>query len=219
MFYYNDGTIIAMHYHEIEDVEFDTCLIKSKEFAYNETIGKKFYSTNRRAVNPNGNIILGKMGEFFVADFMNKVLKFPKVSPNLDILTSHNKDWTCDLRYKEHGLDDLHVKACDNNTVRFTGGASWTYQKSNINNNYGEDKLFKDTDYNALTAFVYLENAEINHALIFSIMPWGNVRTILRDPIKKSLIGLKKCVYANDIINKYKIIKEIEGGSINEKLY
>ena len=138
-------------------------------------------------------IIVGKLGEIVAYQYI--ISKNNKCSmPDFKVYAPNEKSWQPDLitdNYK------IHVKSQDNQQAKIFG-ASWTFQLSNKNNNYGKDtEIFRNnnTDIIVFTGVNLIKN----RGSVFCIKKALDIIPILKDPIKKSLIGIKKVVYYKDL--------------------
>lgn len=170
----------------------------------NKKQSKDYYKDNRRAnvskiVN---DIAIGKKGEIVACYHLVNDRKFPALDIDFEIREGASKGWNVDLPFsgKDKEYPDVHVKSCGPQTLNITGGeCSWTFQLSNANGKGGRDPVFDGPDTD-LVAFVYIDDLKAQKGVIKAIMPWGDVKKHLRDPISISLRGLKKCIYMNDLI-------------------
>jgi hypothetical protein len=158
-----------------------------------------FYSSQRAASKPGRDILMGKVGELLATKFFHQ--HDVSVLPDLKIRGSSEKNWDCDLMPSPNNkevLPPIHVKSCDETTVRIVGQMSWTFQLGNTNSSGGKDKLF-DSDGNDVVVFVYVESIENVCGTVVAVMPWKDVLPLLKDPKVAKYKGLKKCLYMDDI--------------------
>jgi hypothetical protein len=209
MYCYSDNTVLFLDPYTVDKLKFNDYVEKSRRFASASLQSKTYYKNERRALKAHHDIVIGKVGEFIVAEYLEKKLGYPSAAPDLTVLPVGKKSWSCDLPYPKSTFPGIHIKTCSKSTLIYTGNdnPSWTYQKSNLHNKYGEDSLFKNKELEALTAFIYVHDLLCNEVFILGLMPWLAVQPLLTDPIKANLVGLKKCIYATDIIDKYKKIR------------
>jgi hypothetical protein len=187
---------------------FNYVLLESKNFAHKLSIRKEqsisYYTNNRRAVRPKENTILGKMAEMFSINFMTSVFSYPLIFPDFTIYNPGEKNWSEDLRYSniDRSLKDFHVKSCDSITRKYLNyeDISWTFQKSNESGHGGKDFIYKGINKD-IVLFVYLESYEKNEALISFSAPFIKIKPLLRPPKSKGLVGIKECVYLNDVLS------------------
>lgn len=144
-----------------------------------------YYSKERRAVKPLQDIALGKKAEFIAAQFLGADLS----SVDLDIRYGRKKGWVPDLVFNG---DNYHVKACNEKGFDFCGDYSWTFQK--------EDPLLYSRS-REFVILVYLADDESSEGEVKFVGLWEDVKPLLKNPIKKSLIGLKYCLYYRDLPN------------------
>lgn len=190
-----------------EDV-FNYTLSESKNFA-NELSLKEgqsifYYSGNRKAVRPIENTILGKMAEMFSIHFMTSVFSYPFIFPDFTIYKPGEKSWAEDLRYSDINplLKNFHIKSCDSKTREYLNyeDISWTFQKANEKGYGGKDFIYKEINKD-IVLFVYLESYEKNEALISFSAPFRKIRPLLKLPKSKRYVGIKECIYLNDILS------------------
>lgn len=160
-----------------------------------------YYTQNRnvKADKAAEDIFLGKKAEFFVCIALNRYYNIPYIEPDLEIRKGNKKGWGADIPLADHGYPDMHVKSCSAKTFKYCKDFSWTFQYSNNTGKSGKDKLFKD-EKNDLISLVYLAMPTTNQGTIKAILNWKTVQENLKDPLKPTLIGLKKCLYYQDLI-------------------
>lgn len=161
-----------------------------------------YYSKNRNtsAEKALNDIFLGKKAEYITAIGLNKFHSLEYIEPDLQIRTGKNKGWAVDLPYNLYDkyIPNMHVKSCNAKTFKFCNDFSWTFQLSNKSGKNGKDSIFTDGG-NDLISLVYLDDHLSNKGYIKAILPWNTIYPKLRDPIKPTLIGLKKCLYYKDL--------------------
>ena len=173
----------------------------TKEFV--EKLSKKnqsssYYSANRKATNALSNIRLGKLGEWIVYKFL-KDGGYILEEPDTSILSGRHKSWYANLFLPEHALN-VHVKSCDENTVRIVGEQSWTFQIANTSGKGGKDILFSGKCEEDLIALVYVDSdAKILRGTIVVTSPWKFLKTRLVNPLLPKYVGLKKCLNHNSL--------------------
>lgn len=182
----------------------DRCIKFSKRLAL-QSQSIEYYKSFRNGVKPWHDILIGKLGEVFAAEFINRNFPCSKLLlPDFSIYMSEYKSWKEDLVYEtEHScLPAFHVKACSSYTKRLLNNMdlSWTFQFSNNNGIYGKDYIYREKK-NDIILFVYLENFNINKAEIVFSSPWAKIKDYLKPPKKEYLIGKKECIYLSDVIN------------------
>ena len=201
----NKNIIVFNKEIKVDDTElFKHVLSKSSEFSKKLSNKKgqsvEHYYKEREASKPVKDIMVGKMGEFFASVFMYKYFAYPKMLPDFSIY-NNNKSWKEDLCYKEldSSLLNFHVKTCDSCTKNYLKGReSWTFQKSNKNkSNGGRDYIYT---IGGLVIFVYIHSYYLNKAKICFMTSWNRIKYLLKPPVSKKLIGIKECVYSDDII-------------------
>lgn len=158
----------------------------------------EYYTKNRsvKADKAIEDIFLGKKAEYFVAIGLEQYCGIPYVKPDLSIRKGKKKGWDADLVLPEV---NMHVKACSDKTVKFCKDYSWTFQYSNKSGKNGKDQIFEENK--DIVALVYLPNHLSNSGEIKVISYWKDLINHLRDPLKPTLIGMKKCLYYKDIEN------------------
>lgn len=175
---------------------------------------KKHYENERNAVNALNNIRIGKYGELAVAVFLHKN-GYPKLVPDMKVRYVSSKGWDCDLPYKamDSNLPDIHVKTCDLNTTKYlksngkTDSYSWTFQFANKSGKGGKDILFTTPESTEVIFLSVVSNINNPNVTVYASGPWCKLYPILKDPMLDYLIGFKKCIYSNDLLD---IAKPIE---------
>lgn len=132
----------------------------------------------------------GRKGERIVADFLHRYLGFPKIDIDLDIRVGATTGWLIDL-------PGLHVKTTHPVTLKKCLDFSWTFQFANLNGKGGKDAIFIAPD-DELVAFAYTQVLSWNYGFVKAILPWGFLKTIIRDPVDPRKVGFVKCVYYKD---------------------
>ncbi len=179
---------------------------KIKKFAeqLSEEKQSSGYYITRRAANPRTvflNLIGGKKAEFIAAQALHEIYKFPLIEPDLEVRRGKSKGWECDLPYPKP-FPPVHVKLCTASTQRFAGQCSWTFQLANANGYKGQDNLFNlSGECPDFVALMYMEKELSAEGELMFFLPWVHIVDYLRDPVKESLRGLKKCIYYKDLIS------------------
>lgn len=193
---------------KIELSDKDNIEINSKIAKFVEEMGKGKQSTsyytqhrNVKADKAAEDIFLGKKAEFFVCLALTKHYNIPYIEPDLEIRKGNKKGWGADIPLEKYNFPDMHVKSCSKKTYKYCTDFSWTFQYSNNSTKGGKDKLFKD-EKDDLISLVYIDFPQSNIGIIKAIMKWSEVQKYLKDPLKPTLIGLKKCLYYKDIESK-----------------
>lgn len=157
-----------------------------------------YYTKNRsvKAEKAIEDIFLGKKAEYFVSIGLEQEFKIPYCEPDLSVRKGRKKGWDADLVLKD---SNIHVKACSDKTVKYCKDYSWTFQYSNKSGKNGKDKIFDDDK--DIVALVYLPNHLSNYGEIKVISYWKDISKYLKDPLKPTLIGMKKCLYYKDLEN------------------
>ena len=160
-----------------------------------------YYVAKRKAFNEQrvkDNIFLGKKAELFVLEGLKKKFNMPYGKIDFAIRQGKEKGWQCDLIYPNY---NIHVKCCDQRTFDYCQDYSWTFQ---LSEQYGTDELFKNTNNkNEYVVFVFIKKQEDNQAIIKAIMSISEIMPLLKDPKKKELITVKRCLYYKDIEKLY----------------
>lgn len=157
------------------------------------------YYTRMRNVNKDRAMVdmfTGKKAEFFAAKLLNEMYAFGNATPDLTVYSGRQKSWTPDLVYSEGR--NVHVKCCTASTLKWCGDYSWTFQHSNNTGKHGTDDIFSNPNGDLLS-LVYLEEPRSACGIIKGIIPIKDIKDLLKDPKKKTLIGLKKCLYYQDL--------------------
>jgi hypothetical protein len=189
--------LLPNEYIVLPDDYFKLYLNKTNTFVNAISESKKqsvdYYYEKRAASKPMKDISVGKMGEVFAAYYVHKYLNYSFVEPDFNIYNSRNKNWNEDLN------TGFHVKTCDGYTCKFVGQPSWTFQFNNQNGSFGRDALFNSNGKDIII-FVYIDSYDKNEAVILIVSPWKDIKPFLKDPLKKSLRNIKKCIYYNDLL-------------------
>lgn len=158
----------------------------------------QYYSKNRNTTVSKSitDIKVGKKAEYFAMYGMHQQYGMPILDIDTEIRKGRNKGWVPDLQYSDYSI---HVKACSNTTYKYCKDYSWTFQLSNKNGFGGKDPILTSVD-NSFTCLVFLPNYDSNIGIIKAILPTSILGQYLKDPIKRSLIGIKKCIYYKDLL-------------------
>jgi hypothetical protein len=197
--------LIGIHNKKIELTEKQNLIINKKvrEFCNSMSSANQsasYYEENRQTSFNKAklDIMLGKKAEYFVMWSLFKFWNFPEIQIDTEIRSGRQKGWAVDLPYSHYDdtLPNIHVKACSAGTYKFCGDYSWTFQY--WDENRGKDDIFNQ-NHNDLVAFIYLDDYQNAEATIIGILDWNTISKYLKDPIKHSLKGYKKCLYYEDI--------------------
>lgn len=154
---------------------------------------------------------LGKKGECIVYLALKREIKEgQKLSkPDFAIYSAKEKSWDADLFLKTNNKNKkIHVKTQEFfQSKKF--GLSWIFQYNNKEGFRGRDVEIFDAKNGSGFIFMVSFNEETNIGKICAIC---QVKTLLekkmfKPPLKSSLNGIKKCIYAKDLI-KEKIVKK-----------
>ncbi|MBT6045206.1 MAG: hypothetical protein HOG49_00145 [Candidatus Scalindua sp.] len=167
-----------------------------------DKLNSKYYADERQAKVEKiaEDNFYGKKSEVFIADYLHQVQDFPRVLPDIEIRIGASKGWDEDLPYnrEDKNYPNVHVKSCRESILGFGKGYSWTFQWKNWQSGGGRDAIFDGPD-DDLVAFVVMDSAEGNSCTIKAILPWGEVKNLLREPILERLKKIKKCLYFDDL--------------------
>ena len=162
-----------------------------------------YYLKHRKAHKPNKDIFLGKKAEFIALRALKNLSKlFSAVEVDMEIRYRKAKGWKPDFSV---GGINYHVKACSFSTKDYCGDYSWTFQIANTDIPAGRDELL-NSDGNDYVVLVYMKEEISPEGIVKAILQWKEAKPLLRDPLKTSLIGLKKCLY----------YKDLKGGALGE---
>lgn len=157
------------------------------------------------------NCAIGYKAEIAVAYFMHAWFAFPQVQPDSQIYDEvMKKNFLHDLDYPllDSSLPPVSVKSCDNTTKRWCG-YSWTFQYANKKSSGGTDPIFSGNfDERLLVAMVYMDDVYASEVYIQCLAPMKTLleyknSILLKDPQKESLVGIKKCIYLENLIEFY----------------
>lgn len=172
------------------------------DYESNEFVEKMFESANYykmmrnvRAERAKLDMFVGKKAEFLVARFLHEKFSLPLISPDMEIRKGRAKKWVCDLIYE--GVN-VHVKCCTASTVKWVQDFSWTFQWSNNTGKNGKDDIFDEMNDDYL-ALVYIENERVATGTVKGLVKIKDIKPLLKDPKKTTLIGVKKCLYYKDL--------------------
>ena len=173
----------------------------ASEFAKTQNESCELYRDKRSGKNPLLNITLGKTGELYAARYAWKRWHVKWV-PGFKVRYGVLKGWYKDLSSDE-GLPEFEIKTSDRNTWNLAYDYSWTFQYQNKDGNGGRDKFFDIKE--GWVFFVFMESLYDNKAIIKAILPFSFVLPLLKDPVVKELVGIKKCVYYCDLVAAVKV--------------
>lgn len=156
-----------------------------------------YYENHRNAKRGKilDDIFLGKKAEFVAAQALFQY-GLPLIEPDLEIRKGRGKKWKCDLQYNNI---DVHVKSCNRKTLDYCKDYSWTFQNANKDICGGKDTSLENIENKQLIILVYLEEMRYNIGVVKAIAEFSKIEPLLKDPIKKLYIGLKKCIYYKDL--------------------
>lgn len=173
-------------------------------FAKSSAESVRFYKTSRNARDPVGDIALGKYAEIFAMQALT-AYGFPSIDVDLQIYDKRQKSWAADLPYGDlgTGLPNVHVKACDDQTVGYirnkmvngqlVGRYSWTF---NVGNGY--DTAI--TTRGELVALVYVPSLAVRMGKLVALVATDVLPKLLKPPLSPKLRGIKKCIYETDLV-------------------
>jgi hypothetical protein len=196
---------------KIPSNRFSYLLDKSIYFSNRDEEGINNYYNNRNASKPKEDIIFGKLGECFVAEFLTESFGLPLIEPDFKIYKSHDKNWTADLDYNPYIEKSfkVNVKTCTPYVYRLLkkgSNLSWTFQFKNKNNKFGRDALFNSFNKDAIVFLTFVNGISKydTEAFIYASCLWADIKPLLKDPIYKKYNGIKKCLYSSDIMHNLK---------------
>lgn len=177
-----------------------------------------YYGKNRNAGDPEKtywDTFNGKKGEYFASIILNKKFGFPYLEPDCSILPGRQKNWDPDLPYNNNHptLPNVAVKTCSNSTYHYCNDYSWTFQYSNNNGIGGQDTLLDSTDDNYYIALMHVPKPKENIGILMVFAPWTKVSPYLKDPLSQRLVGLKQCLYFEDLQQN---IEELIPNNLNQ---
>lgn len=137
----------------------------------------------------------GKMGEILTAKYL-RTIGFVCNEPDFEIYSSKQKSFEADLfcgqgKIKQH----VHVKT-QNSQSAARYGASWVFQAGGAG--YGHSDPCLDTSNDDWCVFVTLDSND-ESASIVGPLRMTDVHQHFKDPKLSHLVGIKKCVYLEDI--------------------
>lgn len=166
----------------------------------------EYYKRQRNATSPIHDVQTGKYGEYVAAYYLRRQWGFPAVCPDIEIKNSNEKNWDCDLPFniKDAAYPNCHVKTCDQKSSDFVSRNcnskySWTFQYANKTGIGGRDQLFNNPNSKELILFMFVPDLN-NKSRVIASAPWNEVCKLLKDPIATKFIGLKKCIYSEDLM-------------------
>lgn len=188
-----------------EHVYFDGFENQRIDYDINEFVEKMFESANYykmmrnvRADRAKSDMFIGKKAEFLAAKFLSNKFELPLIAPDMEIRKGRAKKWVCDLIYDREPRINVHVKCCTESTVKWLNDYSWTFQWSDNKGKHGKDDVFEDTNDDYL-AMVYIGNTNTCSGTIKGLVKIKDIKPLLKDPKKPTLVGLKKCLYYKDL--------------------
>lgn len=166
--------------------------------------GGSYYRNKRNAYNfekMKYDNFLGKKGEVFARRYLIEEHNYPRdIRVDLRVYDERKKNWDADLNYgRVEGYEDIHIKSCSKSTYDYVGDYSWTFQYNNSIGEGGRDDLFLDKKGEDIIGFVYMDDCEDNYCFILGFYRWKDIVLLLKDPMKKTLKGIKKCLYYKDL--------------------
>ena len=177
--------------------------IKSKDFAAKGNYEE--YQRRNPGVSRNkffDDTFIGKQGEFASAYFVDKYSEYGFVPPDCKQYPIHLKNYDPDHKYLEF---NVHVKSRRNNNGF---PPSWLFQRSNPSGGGGNDSLYSRP--NRVRDIIFLmEIAENDTPYLVGWCTWRYAHSKLKNPIKKSLIGIKDALYEEDLDTTLSIDKTL----------
>lgn len=171
---------------------------KCAEFAQQQIATSRAHYKRRNQSNSSRivkQITDGKMGEILTAKYL-RTIGFVCNEPDFEIYSSKQKSFEADLfcgqgKIKQH----VHVKT-QNSQSAARYGASWVFQAGGAG--YGHSDPCLDTSNDDWCVFVTLDCNDEN-ARIVGPLRMTDVHQHFKDPKLAHLVGIKKCVYLEDI--------------------
>lgn len=182
---------------------------EANNLAYNQKIqefaiackSNEYYQVERNANSDMhrvlANIALSKKTEIACYFYLRK--HFPNSiigKVDFEIRGHLEKGWMPDLTMDNA---DVHVKSCDEQTHKYVGDYSWTFQKNNNSGIGGRDVLYDNSHQNDLCMFTYMKNWRDPHVHIKFLSTFKLIMPLLKSPKSPKLSGLKECLYFKDI--------------------
>jgi len=190
-----------------DEANHNSILTKSRTFA--EQMSKKeqsidYYKSERDAIKPKKDTIIGKIGECYTYYYLTRSCNFPTIMLDkiFDVRCGSDKGWEIDLCFNDRNslFPNVHVKTCTDFTVGVCDDFSWTFQWKNLHMKGGKDDIFKESSSNDLVSFVYTPNINSHYAFIKAILPVSILNDYFKQPVINRYKKTKKCIYYRDLI-------------------
>jgi len=141
-----------------------------------------------------------KKAEYAAARWLHEKGDYPFLEPDMEVVSAENKNWDPDLIYDPLDKDSsgFHVKSCSCDTRFIAYDYSWTFQTANSNGPGGKDAIFYSKK-DEWVILVYATTWTINKYVIMGLVDFQEVKSVLCDPNKDSLVGLRLCLNYENI--------------------
>lgn len=146
-----------------------------------------------------------KLGEFGAYKFIHSVNSSIPLCTEVDFRITSKKSFYADLTLNSGQF--IHVKSQDKQSeIKYT--ASWTFQYANkYGNSPGKDiEIFNKKESSDLCIFTSVYNDKIDsYVTIRAIVSLNLLHkyNLFDEPVESELIGVKKCVYYNRLVEIY----------------
>lgn len=174
---------------EVWEEKYEQC----KDFANKQLDTSRDQYRRRNQSNPERiikQISDGKMGELLAYDHM-KLLGFDCTEPDFAIYTARFKSFDADLI---SGDTHVHVKTqCQSSAAKY--GTSWVFQAGGRGFGHSDPCISEGKSW---CIFVIIDHERCS-GNIYGPLDMCKVRPHFKDPKLKQLIGIKKCIYLEDI--------------------
>ena len=152
--------------------------------------------------NSKQNDSLGKLGEEYAKHYLSCVYGIPLSEVDYEPREIHNKGWVPDLKILLPGEGSLHVKTCQESTVRYCDGEySWLFSY-NVNDPKSDtDTLFNRMDSDEIIVLMYVPDASVDYAIFMATSPWKLISRRVEEslPKKECSKDWKRALYFNHL--------------------
>lgn len=166
---------------------------KCREFANKQLDTSRDQYRRRNQSNPERiikQISDGKMGELLAYDHL-KSMGFDCTEPDFEIYTARLKSFDADLI---SGDSHVHVKTqCKESADRY--GTSWVFQAGGSGFGHSDPCISGGKSWCIFVVINHLTSS----GNIYGPLDMEHVRRHFKDPKLKQLVGIKKCIYLEDI--------------------
>lgn len=170
-------------------------------FVRTQIDSEQYYEQSRNAVYAAKNIADGKIGELCVMYYLHEMYGMPLVDIDVESREGSGKGWRPDLMYPNL---NIHVKTSTEEMNDRLGCRTWTFQYGNLSGVGGRDPMFRNECHSDYVALVELMADRQSYRMVYTA-PVSYMIPRMRDPIKRDLIGLKKCIYEPHLDNETKL--------------